>query len=59
MEFFTTAGCTLFGHKRNEEILEELKAEPLDERLRRYKSNSLQHVTTMNNNRMPKNNAEL
>jgi hypothetical protein len=38
----------------NEEILEELKAEPLDKKLRRYKSNWLQHVAGMNNNRMPK-----
>jgi hypothetical protein len=31
-----TAGYTLFDHKRNQ-ILEELKAEPVDEKLRRYK----------------------
>jgi hypothetical protein len=55
MKFFKrTAGYTLSGHKRNEEILEELKVEPADEKLRRYKSNWLQHVTRMNNNRMPK-----
>jgi hypothetical protein len=30
-----TAGYTLFGHKRNEEILEELKVEPVNEKLRR------------------------
>jgi hypothetical protein len=34
-------------------ILEEMKAEPVDEKLRRYKPNWLQHVTSMNN-RMPK-----
>jgi hypothetical protein len=40
MKFFTrTAGCTLFDHKSNEEILEELKLEPADEKLRRYTSN--------------------
>jgi hypothetical protein len=33
--------------------LEELKVEPVDERLRRYKSNWL-HVTRMNNNMTPK-----
>jgi hypothetical protein len=39
MRFFRkTAGCTLFDHKRNEEILEDLKVEPSDEKLRRYKS---------------------
>jgi hypothetical protein len=54
MKFFRrTARYTLFDHKRNEEILEELKVEPVDEKLRRYKSNWLQCVTRMNN-RMPK-----
>jgi hypothetical protein len=28
-EFFRTAGYTLFDHKRNKEILEELKVEPI------------------------------
>jgi hypothetical protein len=32
-----TAEYALFDHKRNEETLEELKVEPLDEKLRRYK----------------------
>jgi hypothetical protein len=49
MKFFT-----LFDHKRNEEILEELKVEPVDKKLRRYKPNWLQHVTRMNNKSMPK-----
>jgi hypothetical protein len=36
MKFFRrTVGYTLFDNKRNEEILEELKAEPVDEKLRR------------------------
>jgi hypothetical protein len=39
--FRRTAGYTLLDHKRNEEILEELKAEPVDEKRRRYKSNCL------------------
>jgi hypothetical protein len=34
--------------------LEELKVEPVDEKLIKYKSNFLQHVTRMNNNSMPK-----
>jgi hypothetical protein len=34
-----TAGYTLFDHKRNEEILEELKVEPTEDKLRRYKTN--------------------
>jgi hypothetical protein len=40
MKFFgITARYTLFDHKGNEEILEELKVEPADNKLRRYKSN--------------------
>jgi len=42
MKFFRrTAGYTLFDHKSNEEILEELKAEPVDKKLRRYKPNQV------------------
>jgi hypothetical protein len=52
--FRRTAWCTLFDHTRNEEILEELKAEPVDEKLRRYKSNLLRYVTRMNSSRMEK-----
>jgi hypothetical protein len=44
---------TFFDHKRNEEILGELKLEPVDEKLRRYKSNWLGHETRMNNSKMP------
>jgi len=45
MKFFRrTAGYTLYDHKWNEEILEELKVEPADKKLRRYKSNWLQYV---------------
>jgi len=55
MKFFgRTAGCTLLGHKRNEEILENSKVETADKKARRYKSNWLQHVTRMNNSRMRK-----
>ena len=52
--FWRTAGHTLFDQKLNEEILEELKAEPVGKKLRLYKSNCPWHVTRMNNNRMPK-----
>jgi hypothetical protein len=34
--------------------LEGLKAEPVDEKLRGYKSNSLQHATRLNIKRIPK-----
>jgi len=54
MQFFRRAvGYTLLDHRRNEEILEKLKVEPVDMKLRRYKSNWLQHLTRTNN-RMPK-----
>ena len=46
MPFLTTKGM--------EEILEEMKVEPADKKLRRYKSNWLRHATRMNNNRMTK-----
>jgi hypothetical protein len=45
---------TFFYHKKNEEILEELNVEPIEEKLRRYKSNLLRFVTRMNNKPMPK-----
>ena len=41
-------------YKRNEEILDELEVEPTTVKLGRNKSNWLQHVIRMNNNRMPK-----
>ena len=55
MKFFGTKGYTLFDHKRNGEMLDELKVEPVDEKLKGYKSNWLQgHVTCTNCNRVPK-----
>ena len=55
MEFFRRiAAYDRTDHRRNEEILEELKVEPADEKLRRYKSSWLRHATRMNNSRMPK-----
>jgi hypothetical protein len=54
MKIFRTAEHTLFDHKSKEEIWEDLEVEPVDEKLRRYKSNWLQHVTKMNNNGKPK-----
>jgi hypothetical protein len=53
MFFRRTVGYTLFDHKRNK-LLEELKVQPVDKELRRYKSNWLQHVTRMNKKRIPK-----
>ena len=52
--FRITAVGTLFDHKRNEEVLKELKVETGDQKLRRYKSHWLRHVTRMNSNRTAK-----
>jgi hypothetical protein len=52
--FRITSGCTFFDYIQKEEVLEEFKVEPTDEKPRRYKSNRLRHVTRTNNNRMPK-----
>jgi len=42
MKIFRRAvGYIAFDRKRDEEILEDLKAEPVDEKQRRYKSNWL------------------
>jgi len=54
MKFFRTVRYTLFDHQTNEEILEKLKLEWVNEKLRRCKSNWLWNVTRMNHNRMPK-----
>jgi hypothetical protein len=48
MKFFQkNSGYTLFDHKRNGEILEEMKIEPADKKLRKYKSDWLRHVTRL------------
>jgi len=47
--FRRTSESTLLDHKRSEEILEELKLEPVDKKRRRYKSNWLWCVKRMNN----------
>jgi len=47
-------GGTLFDHKRNEQILEELKVEPADEKLRSYKTKWLRRPTRMNSSGMAK-----
>jgi hypothetical protein len=56
--FRKTAGYTLFDHKRINEILEQLKLEPVDEKLQ----DRNQMATACNKNehqRDAKNNAEL
>jgi hypothetical protein len=55
MQFFIrTAGYILFYHKSNDEVLEELKVEPVDKNVRRYKSNWPRHVTRINSSGMSK-----
>jgi hypothetical protein len=56
MTFLRTTGYPPppFYHKRIKVILEGSKVEPVDEKLRRYKSNWLRHVTRMDSNRMIK-----
>jgi hypothetical protein len=52
--FQKSSRAHLLDYKRNEEILEGLKLEPVDEKPRRYNSNWLGHVTRMNKNRIIK-----
>jgi hypothetical protein len=40
-DFRTATRNTLLDHKRNQAILENMKVESVDEKLRRYKSNWL------------------
>ena len=53
IKFFRRSGYTPFDHKRNEVILHNLKLEPVDEKLRRYKRNCLRRVTRLEN-KIPK-----
>ena len=48
------AGYTRFDQKKNLEIVLEVKAETVDEELRRYKTNWLRNVERINNKIMPK-----
>jgi len=52
--FQKNSWCTLFDHSRNEEIFEDLKGEPIEEKLRRCKSDWLRHITRMNSSKMAK-----
>jgi hypothetical protein len=52
--FQKNSRCNLFDHKRNLKILEEMRVEQFEEKIRRWKSNRLRHVTRMNKNRMLK-----
>jgi hypothetical protein len=45
--FKRTAGDIIFDHKSNKDVVEDLKVEQVDEKLRIYKPNLL-HVTGIN-----------
>jgi len=42
-----TAGYTVFDHEKHEKNLKKVEVEPVDEKLRRNKPNSLRHLTRM------------
>jgi len=50
--FERTVKYSLTDYKRNEEMFEDLKVAPFDDKLRGYKSQWLRRITRMNNNRM-------
>ena len=59
MNTLRTTGYPLFNHKRNEEFREEMKVEPVDEKLRRYKSELATKCNKTEQQQDAKNNAEL
>jgi hypothetical protein len=50
-----TAGLTLLDHKRNEEILRNLKVEPISKFIQNYRANWQEHVERMDSSRIPNN----
>jgi hypothetical protein len=50
-----TAGLTLWDHKRNEEILKNLKVEPVSKFIQNYRANWKDHIERMDSNRIPNN----
>jgi hypothetical protein len=48
-----TAGYNLLYHKRNDDISEELKIQPVEKKLAQYKWNSLNHVSSVEDIRQP------
>jgi hypothetical protein len=49
-----TAGCTKWDLKRNEEVLKELKVEPILDYICGYQINWREHVNRMSRTRIPK-----
>jgi hypothetical protein len=50
-----TAGYTLLDRKKSEDILQELKVDPIMDFVQEYRKSWKEHVIRMNNNRLPKN----
>ena len=48
IKFFWTAD-KIFYHKMNDDIFGEMRVEPVNAKIIRYKSNWLKHITRMNN----------
>ncbi|KAJ4428270.1 hypothetical protein ANN_24287 [Periplaneta americana] len=48
-----TAGYTLLDHKRNEDILQELKMQPLEEKIAEYRNRWLEHISRMETGQTP------
>jgi hypothetical protein len=49
-----TAGCSKWDLKRNEEVLKELKMEPVLAYICRYQNNWREHINRMSRTRIPK-----
>jgi hypothetical protein len=54
-----TAGYTLLHRKKSEDILQELKVDPIMDFVQEYKKYWKEHVIRMNNNRLPKKNFQV
>jgi hypothetical protein len=50
----TTAKYIWSGYKRNDDILKELKTEPVMGKILKYKNNWIEHVSRMQRDRIPK-----
>jgi hypothetical protein len=50
-----TAGLTLWDHKRNEEILKNLKVEPIFKFIQNYQANWKERIERMDSSRIPNN----
>jgi hypothetical protein len=50
-----TAGFTFWDHKRNEEILKNLKVETVSKFIQNYRANWKDHIEKIDSNRIPNN----